>query len=118
MIDPFASALDAIFHAPGSEAAEHTSVYGVHTPDVRIIRGRNDQMARLGSGQIVTGSIIVEIRKSDVADLQDGDTLIAGYLDDAGEFVPGEELRLTGEAVGDAEGLAWTIGAEPVDPSR
>ncbi|WBQ17474.1 head-tail joining protein [Sphingobium yanoikuyae] len=118
MSDPFASALDAIFHAPGSEAAEHTSIYGVHTPGVRIIRGRNDQMARLGDGQIITGSHIVEIRKSDVADLRDGDTLIVGSLDDAGEFVPGEELRLTGDSVGDAEGLSSTIGAEPVDPSR
>lgn len=118
MHDPFASALDVIFHAPGSEAAEHTSVYGVHSPGVRIIRGRNEQMARLGDGQIITGSIIVEIRKSDVGELMDGDTLIVGTINEAEEFVPAEELRLTGEAVSDAEGLTSTIGAEPVNPSR
>lgn len=118
MPDPFASALDVIFHAPGSEAAEHTSVYGVHTTGVRIIRGRNDQMARLGDGQIVTGSNLIEVRKSQLETLLPGDTLIVGDLADDGTFTPREELILTGEAVGDAENMTWTIGAEPVDPSR
>ncbi|WP_088183586.1 head-tail joining protein [Sphingobium sp. Z007] len=118
MSDPFASALDAIFMAPGSEAAEHTSIYGVHTTGVRIIRGRADQPLRMGDAQIITGSQVVEIRKAQVAELLDGDTLIVGTVDDAGDFVPVEELRLTGEAMIDNEGLSATIGAEPVDPSR
>jgi hypothetical protein len=117
MTDPFASALDAIFMAPGSEAAEHTSVFGVRTIGVRIIRGRNDQMGRLGDGQIITGTHRVEIRKSQIAEPREGDTLIVGRID--GEvFMPIEELTLTGEAMGDDENLTWTIGAETVDPSR
>lgn len=117
MSDPFASALDAIFMAPGSEAAEHISVFGVRTTGVRIIRGRNDQMARLGDGQIITGTHRIEIRKSQVADPREGDTLIVGRIEDD-VFVPAEELTLTGEPMGDDENLTWTIGAEPVDPSR
>ena len=43
MSDPFASALDAIFHGPGSEAAEIITIYGQHIADVRIIRSKADR---------------------------------------------------------------------------
>ena len=118
MFDPFASALDAIFNAPGSEAAEHISIYGVRTPKVRVIRGRNDQMVRLGESQIITGTHRVEIRKSQVPDLCHGDRLMIGEIGDDGAFVAKEELALTGEPIGDDENLTWTIGAETVDVSR
>ena len=118
MPDPFASALDVIFYAPGSEAAEHVSSLGVLTIGIRIIRGRNDQLARLGEGQIITATNLVEVRKSQLAELCAGDTLVVGELGDDGRVIPREHLLLTGEAVGDTENLTWTIGAEPFDPTR
>ncbi|CCW20167.1 hypothetical protein EBBID32_45380 [Sphingobium indicum BiD32] len=118
MPDPFASALDAIFTAPGSEAAEHTSIFGVQTSGVRIIRSRNDQMARLGDAPIITGTHLIEVRKSQLPDLREGDTIIVGQIGEDDIFTPVEELVLTGEPVGDSENLTWTIGAEPVDASR
>lgn len=116
--DPFASALDAIFTAPGSESAEHTSIFGVHTSGVRIIRSRNDQMMRLGDAPIITGTHLIEVRKTQLPDLREGDTIIVGQIGEDDIFTPVEELVLTGEPVGDSENLTWTIGAEPVDPSR
>ncbi len=118
MPDPFASALDAIFMAPGSEAAEHTSIFGKLTSGVRIIRSRNDQMARLGDAPIITGSHLIEVRKSQLPELREGDTIIVGQIGENDIFTPVEELVLTGEPVGDTENLTWTIGAEPVDASR
>lgn len=117
MCDPFASALGAIFMAPGSEAAEHVSFEGVRTHGIRIIRSRNDQMARLGDGQVITGTHRIEIQKAQLPDLRRGDTLIVGRIEDE-IFVEQEELVLTGEPIGDDENLTWAIGAEPVDPSR
>ena len=69
MADPFASALDAIFHGPGSEAAEISTIYGQHIVDVRIIRSRADREARFGDGQMVAASCTVDIRRSQAPDL-------------------------------------------------
>jgi hypothetical protein len=118
MSDPFASALDAIFNAPGSEAAEHISIFGQVTPDIRIIRSRPDQMVRFGDGQIVTASNVIEIRKSEVPSPAHDDRLILRQYNDAGDLTGELEFALTGEPVSDVEGMTWTCGAEPVDVSR
>lgn len=117
MADPFASALDAIFHGPGSEAAEISTIYGQHIVDVRIIRSRADREARFGDGQMVAASCTVDIRRSQAPELNDGDRLLVGTI--IGEaFVPAEELVLTGQPVSDVEGMTWTVGYEAVEPAR
>lgn len=118
MTNPFASALDALFHAPGSEAAVHISVYGQRTEGIRIIRSRADRALRLGDGEIITATHVIEVRMSDLAEPCDGDTLLTGQINDAGLFVQAGEYVLTGEAMSDVEAMTWTIGAEPVDVSR
>jgi hypothetical protein len=117
MPDPFASALDAIFHGPGSEAAEIITIYGLHIADVRIIRSKADRDARFGDGQMIAANCTVDIRRSQAPELNDGDRLLVGApVDDA--FVPAEELILTGEPMSDIEGMTWTMGYEAVELSR
>jgi hypothetical protein len=118
MYDPFASALDAQFIAPGSEAAEHRSIFGVITEDVRVIRSRPDTTLRLGDGPIITSTMAIEVRKSQLPVLCAGDTMLFRTFDDAGEQIAEEEVVLTGEPMSDVEALTWMIGAEPVDAAR
>lgn len=117
MSDPFASALDALFYGPASEAAEYLSIYGQRTVDLRIIRSRPDRTVRFGENQVIAATIEVEIRKSQVPVVLAGDTIFVGDIVD-GVFEEREELALTGEPMQDEEGLTWRIGAEPVDVSR
>lgn len=118
MSDPFASALDVLFRAPGSEAAVHISVHGIRTEGLRIIRGRADRAIRYGDGQVVSGTHLIELRQADLTEIHDGDQMLTGLIDDAGAFQQTGEYVLTGEPMSDAEALTWTIGAEPVDPAR
>ncbi|MEC7932380.1 MAG: hypothetical protein VX218_08830 [Pseudomonadota bacterium] len=117
MSDPFASALDAIFHGPGSEAAELLTIYGQRIPNVRIIRTKTDREMRFGDGQMNTAKFTVDIRRAQAPKLSEGDRLFVGTTVNE-EFVPAEELALTGEPTSDVEGITWTIGYEAVEPMR
>lgn len=108
MSDPFASALDAIFSGPGSEAADHVSRHGVITPGVRVIRSKGDRDIRFGDGPMIAADCRVDIRRNEIAEPIEGDRL----------FIGTEEIMLTGEPMLDVEGLTWTIGYEAVDVSR
>lgn len=117
MTDPFASALDAIFHGPGSEAAEHQSIFGQVTQGIRVIRTFGDREARFGAGQMIATDHSIQIRMSDVAILAEGDCVTVGQME-GDAFLAGARLLLIGEAMADVEGLTWTIGYEIEDVSR
>lgn len=116
MSDPFAAALDALFNAPGSAAAEYWPDYGDPITGIRIIRSRSDQRARMGDGEIISDSEVIDVRISEVAAICPGDRLRVGAADADGVFLPGDYLVVTGEAVTDAENMTWTFGAETTDP--
>lgn len=118
MADPFASALGVLYQGPCAEAAIHISVHGIRTEGLRIVRSRADRALRFGDGQVVSGTHLIEVCQADLAEIQDGDQLLTGWIDDAGAFQQTGEYVLAGEPMSDAEALTWTVGAEPVDPSR
>lgn len=118
MTDPFASALDALFNAPGSEAAEHKSIYGQITRGVRIIRRRPDRETRFAEGDRVEAIMEVDFRRSQIPEPNEGDTLYIGAVDESGEFRMTEEIVLTGDPLSDSEALTWTMGGETFDVSR
>lgn len=102
MIDPFASALDAIFYAPGSAEAYYSSDETGRLPDpIRVIRSQPDADASLSARQIVQSTNQVEIRVSDIRKPKAGDQL----------ELPTVKLQLVGEAMIDTEGLSHTCGA-------
>jgi hypothetical protein len=104
-MDPFAAALDVLFYAPGSDEAFYTPRGGAERPDpIRVIRGQPDREVGFGGQQVVEGTNVFEIRKSDVADLQRGAIVRIGVV----------RFKLLGEAMTDVEGLSSTIGGSQV----
>ena len=100
-MDPFATALDALFHAPGSAAATFTPKGGVPAPDpIRVIRRQPDKAIGFGDGQIIEGTNAFEIRRSEVSEPKRGDQLKIGAT----------TFKLLGDAMLDVEGMTWTIG--------
>ncbi|PTQ59747.1 hypothetical protein C8J26_2599 [Sphingomonas aurantiaca] len=104
-MDPFAAALDVLFFAPGSSEAFYTPKGGVERPTpIRVIRGQPDKSVGFGEQQVIEGTNVFEIRKSDVAEPERGAVIRMG---DA-------RYKLLGEAMLDLEGLSNTIGGSPV----
>jgi hypothetical protein len=110
MFDPFASALVALFSAPGSDAAVYTPPGGGNPISLRVIVSRPSASRRFGSGEMIMDENRIEIMKSDVP-LPTAGALVE--LKDE-EGVTTASLRLVGEALPDVERLSWAIGFEEV----
>jgi len=104
-VDPFAAALDVLFFAPGSSEAFYTPKGGAERPTpIRVIRGQPDRSVGFGSQQVIEGTNVFEIRKSDVPEPETGAFIRIG---DA-------RYKLLGQPMVDLEGLSNTIGGSPV----
>lgn len=101
MADPFALALDALFYAPGSAEAVFQPAGGPPVP-IRVIRSAPDREVRFGGGRVLDNAgTVLELRRSDVQNPADGDTVLIGD----------ETFRLFGDPVLDLERISWTCGA-------
>jgi hypothetical protein len=107
-----AAALDALFNAPGSAAADYDDG-GVITP-IRVILSQPDVLANGGAAQIVTETMIIDIRKSEVLAPAYMATVRIGMRDDDGVLEVSSTYQLIDEPVGDVEGLTWSCGAQLV----
>jgi hypothetical protein len=104
-MDPFAAALDVLFFAPGSSEAFYTPRGGAEQPaPIRVIRGQPDKAVGFGEQQVIEGTNVFEIRKSDVAEPEGGSIVRIGNT----------RFKLLGEPMTDVEGLSTTIGGSPV----
>jgi hypothetical protein len=104
-MDPFAMALDVLFYAPGSEEAFYTPKGGAErVAPIRVIRGQPDKSVGFGGGQVIEGTNVFEIRKSDVSAPSNGDIV----------RILTTRFKLLGQAMGDVEGLSTTIGGSPL----
>lgn len=117
MLDPFAAALDAQFNAPGSAAADYIVPGGPAVP-IRIILSRPDVLNRFDDRRIATQTIIISIRKSDVAAPAVHDLIQMGARSDDGTLAVEAEYRLCDEPLSDVESLTWECGAELADVAR
>ena len=102
MFDPFASALVALFRAPGSEAAVYTAPGGPPTP-LRVIRERGEREVRKGISRVMVDGNAVQIQRTDVAQPVNGALLTIGA----------EAFLVQGGAALDSEGLTWTCHLTP-----
>lgn len=104
-MDPFAAALDVLFSAPGSSEAFYTPKGGAERPNpIRVIRGQPDKAVSFGEQQVIEGTNVFEIRKSEVAEPVKGSIVRIADV----------QFKLLGEAMLDVEGMTWTIGGSPV----
>lgn len=111
MADPFALALDALFMAPGSASAIYRPAGGSPV-SIRVIRSAPDRETQFGQGRVINNAgTFFELRRSEVADPQDGDSIvIEGSIVD-GQIVGGEAFTLFGDPVLDLERIGWTCSA-------
>jgi hypothetical protein len=110
-MDPFAAGLDAMFSAPGSAAAVYQPTDGSAPLPIRVIRGQPDE---LGARGLVNATNVLDLRRSDVANPQNGDIVAIGGEIVDGAVTGGEMFELYGVARLDVEGITWTVGAEPL----
>ncbi len=104
-MDPFAAALDVLFFAPGASEAFYTPGGAAEQPSpIRVIRGQPDKAVGFGEQQVIEGTNVFEIRKSDVTQPLKGSVVRIGDV----------RFKLLGEAMLDVEGMTWTIGGSPV----
>lgn len=111
-MDPFASALDALFHGPGSEAADfvsHTDVIG----GVRIIRSRPTADATFGDSRIRQDTTTIDVRRSEVPQPVAGDRFLIRDIDPASLAEVLTVCIVAGDPELDVEGLTWTCSAPP-----
>ncbi|MDZ3838712.1 MAG: hypothetical protein U0S49_15190 [Rhodospirillales bacterium] len=100
----FAAAIDALF------ADRNLALDGVYRSDgadpglpVRVILRRPDRIVEYGDTRILTETVSIDIRTSDVAAPRAGDSI----------DVDGTIYIIQGEPIGEAERLVWTINARP-----
>ena len=100
----FAAAIDVLF------ADLNLAVDAVYRDDgadpgvpVRAILRRPDRISEFGETHIVAGTVVIDVRVSDVAAPAEGDTIEAD----------GMVYVIQGEPIRDVERLVWTIQATP-----
>lgn len=115
MPDPFAAALDAQFNAPGSAAADYI-VFGDPAIPIRIIISQPDRDDQFGASQIISRTVMINIRRSDVPTPVVGAGLQVGVRASDGTLAVTGEYWLTDEPMLDVEGMTWMCGAQDVAP--
>lgn len=105
MTTAFDSAIDVLFTDPNlSGAATYTPLVGA-ARSVRVIPSREDGVINPFGAQIVLPTGSFDVRVSEVASPQKGDTITYG----------GETYRVQGEPRRiDSQRLVWRLPAEPV----
>lgn len=109
-MDPFASALDALFHGPGSEAADFVSESGVQE-GVRIIRSRPTADAPFGESRIRQDTTEIDVRRSEVPEPAPGDRFVIRETDPATQAEVETVCIIAGDPALDVEGMTWTCSA-------
>lgn len=105
MTDAFVAAIDALFADPniGEDALWKPGGEGDGVP-VRIIRKSPDRMAEFGDSRAVLPTIGIDIRRSQVATITEGDLIMIGA----------ETFKIIGEPMGDALRLVSSCEAAKV----
>ncbi|MFZ3484206.1 head-tail joining protein [Sphingomonas sp. 3-13AW] len=109
-MDPFAPALDALFHGPGSEAADYVTESGVQE-GVRVIRSRPTADAPFGDSRIRQDTCMIDVRRSEVPAPAAGDRFLIREIDPAAQAEVLTVCIVTGDPALDVERMTWTCEA-------
>lgn len=98
----FAAAVNAIFSDPHMALDAEYRAGGAGDPvSVRVVKRAPDAMSEFNAGRYARETLFLDIRVSDVADLNPGDTLT----------IDSEVFTVTGEPLRDSERLVWQAEA-------
>lgn len=102
----FSIAVDAIFADPNMAVdAIYRPRFGGADIPCRVILTKPDAVTDYGATSIVSGTLRVDIRASDVAKPEDGARIVMGA----------ETVVIHGEPIRDRLGLVWQCGTIPED---
>lgn len=105
-MDAFAVATDALFADPNiaTDAIWRAGGAGAGTA-VRVVTRRPDQVVGFGDSRAVLPTLLIDVRRSEVAEPASGDTV----------EIDGELFELIATPVRDRLGLVWTCEATKVE---
>lgn len=98
----FKTAIDDLFADPNlaRDALWHASGTGIGVP-VRVVTRRPDQVVGFGDSRAILPSVLIDVRRSDVAAPTVGDTVA----------IAGDVFEIIAAPVVDSLGLVWTCEA-------
>ena len=100
----FAAAMDRIFANP-SMAVVALWISGTTSQEcsIRVIRRAPDRITEFGAARLMSDTMVLDVRVSDLADPRPGDLIVIGT----------DSFTIQGEPVRDSDRLIWTLDLRP-----
>jgi len=100
----FAAAMDRIYANPSmAAAAVWISATTSQERPIRVIRRAPDRITEFGAARLMSDTMVLDVRVSDLADPRPGDLIVIGT----------ESFTIQGEPVRDSDRLIWTLDLRP-----
>ena len=100
----FPIAIDRIFANPSmAVAALWISAATSDERTIRVIRRAPDRITEFGAARLMSDTMVLDVRVSDLADPRPGDLIVIGT----------ESFTIQGEPVRDSDRLIWTLDLRP-----
>jgi len=100
----FAAAMDRIFANP-SMAVVALWISGTTSEEIsiRVIRRAPDRITEFGAARLMSDTMVLDVRVSDLPDPRAGDLIVIGT----------DSFTIQGEPVRDSDRLIWTLDLQP-----
>ena len=100
----FAAAMDRIFANP-SMAVAALWISGTTSQEcsIRVIRRAPDRITEFGAARLMSDTMVLDVRVSELADPRPGDLIVIGT----------DSFTIQGEPVRDSDRLIWTLDLRP-----
>ena len=100
----FAAAMDRIYANPSlAVAALWISALTSEELTIRVIRRAPDRINEFGATRLMSDTMVLDVRVSDLPDTRPGDLIVIGT----------ESFTIQGEPVRDSDRLIWTLDLRP-----
>ena len=100
----FAAAMDRIYANPSlAVAALWISALTSEELTIRVIRRAPDRINEFGAARLMSDTMVLDVRVSDLADPRPGDLIVIGT----------DSFTIQGEPVRDSDRLIWTLDLRP-----
>lgn len=100
----FAAAMDRIYANPSMAVAE-LWISGTTSEEssIRVIRRAPDRITEFGAARLMSDTMVLDVRVSDLPDPRPGDLIVIGT----------DSFTIQGEPVRDSDRLIWTLDLRP-----
>lgn len=100
----FAAAMDRIYGNPSmAVAALWISAVTSEELTIRVIRRAPDRITEFGAARLMSDSMVLDVRVTDLADPRPGDLIVIGT----------DSFTIQGEPLRDSDRLIWTLDLRP-----